>query len=87
MKIAIMWNRFDIAQKFILTGNESLDSHERNKLMEMALMYNKPKFVEYFLETGLKLDSFLRKNFEELYLIKTKCEYPDVSFFKVFQLL
>lgn len=68
MKFALLWDRFDIAQMFLLTGQEKLKRSELEYLMKLALIYNKPKFVEYFLETGLDLNSFLTKEiYSDLY--------------------
>ncbi len=52
-------NRSDIAKTDIFTGEEEFSSHQLSCLMEMALIQNKPKFVELLLENGLNLKCFL----------------------------
>lgn len=59
MKLALQWNRDDIAKSDIFTGEEEFKSHQLANLMEMALLQNKPRFVELLLENGLNLKSFL----------------------------
>lgn len=59
LKLALQWNRDDIAKTDIFTGEEEFKQHQIASLMEMALLQNKPKFVELLLENGLNLKSFL----------------------------
>jgi hypothetical protein len=59
LKLALHWNRDDIAKDEIFTGEEDFTSHQLNRLMELALLDNKPKFVELLLENGLNLKDFL----------------------------
>jgi hypothetical protein len=59
LKLALQWNRSDIAKTDIFTGEEEFKSYQLAHLMEMALIQNKPKFVELLLENGLNLKSFL----------------------------
>lgn len=59
MRFALTWDRFDIAKMFILTGEEEFTFRELSYLMEAALIENKPKFVEFILENGLNLRSFM----------------------------
>lgn len=59
MKLALQWNRDDIAKTDIFTGEEEFKPHQLANLMEIALLQNKPKFVELLLENGLNLKSFL----------------------------
>ena len=59
LKLALQWNRGDIAKAEIFTGEEEFKSHELNSLMELALLENKPNFVELLLENGLNLKEFL----------------------------
>lgn len=59
LKLALQWNRDDIAKTYIFTGEEDIRSNQLSHLMEMALLQNKPKFVELLLENGLNLKSFL----------------------------
>ena len=59
LKLALQWNRNDIAKTDIFTGEEEFKSYQLANLMEMALIQNKPEFVELLLENGLNLKSFL----------------------------
>lgn len=59
LKLALQWNRDDIAENFIFSGEEDFDPEELSILMEMALIQNKPNFVKLLLDNGLDLKSFL----------------------------
>lgn len=78
-----MWNRFDIASKHVLTGQEDFSVETLMELMKKALDENKPKFVEYVLEKNLDLNKFLR-NFKEDYKLKNfeDKEFLVRNFFK-----
>ena len=58
LKLALKWNKIDIATNDIFNGKEDFSSKELNHLMEMALIYNRPSFVELLLENKLVLDDF-----------------------------
>lgn len=51
----------DIAKTDIFTGEEEFTDRQKSNLLEMALIHNKPEFVELLLETGVDLKSFLNK--------------------------
>lgn len=55
LKLAIKWNRIDLAKSDIFTGEEDFRPSELIDLMEMALIQNKPEFVELLLENGVSL--------------------------------
>ena len=59
LKLAISWNRIDIAREFIFTGDETFKPGELNSLLEMALVLNKPDFVELLLENNVNIFEFL----------------------------
>ena len=59
LKLALQWNRADIAKNYIFTGEEEFQPYQLANLMEMALIQNKSQFVELLLENGLNLKSFL----------------------------
>ena len=59
MKLALQWNRSDIAKTDIFTGEEDFRQTQLAKLMEIALIQNKYEFVELMLENGLNLKTFL----------------------------
>lgn len=57
--MALQWDRIDIAKTDIFNGEEYLSPNQLCKLFEMALVENKPDFVELILQNGVNLDSFL----------------------------
>lgn len=59
LKLALKWNREDIAKSDIFTGEEYFAPNELQTLMQLALIYNRPNFVELLLDNGLDLKSFL----------------------------
>ena len=59
LKLAISWNRIDIARELIFTGDESFRPGELNNLLELALILNKPDFVELLLENNINIVEFL----------------------------
>jgi hypothetical protein len=59
LKLAITWNRYDIAKNDIFTGEENFHPKDLEDLMELALVENKPNFVELLLENGLNVKQFL----------------------------
>ena len=61
LKLALKWNRIDLAKTYIFTGEEEFEPEQLANLMEMALIQNKPEFVELLLENGVDLKSFLKK--------------------------
>lgn len=87
LKLALQWNRDDIAKSDIFTGEEEFKTHQLANLMEMALLQNKPKFVELLLENGLNLKSFLTvrrlyflyNSYKVLENIYGKIKYMSVS--------
>jgi transient receptor potential cation channel subfamily M protein 2 len=46
LKLALQWNRIDIAKSDIFTGDEHLSSEQLSKLLEIALIENKTEFVK-----------------------------------------
>ena len=54
------WNRIDLAKSDIFTGEETFKPEQLLNLMEMALIENKPEFVELLLENGVNLKTFLK---------------------------
>lgn len=58
-KLALEWNRYDVADSYIFTGEEDFRPEQLAFLMETALIQNKPKFVRILLDNGLDLKSFL----------------------------
>lgn len=58
LKLAINWDRLDVAE-VIFTGEEEFKPNQLENLMEIALLKNKPKFVQLLLENGLNIKTFL----------------------------
>jgi hypothetical protein len=65
----LQWNRIDLARNNIFTGQEKFSQEQKFILIKMALIQNKPQFIELFLENGFDLKSFLSKKetLEELF--------------------
>jgi hypothetical protein len=59
LKLAIQWNRIDIAKSEIFTGDEHFHPEQLFKLLEISLIDNKPEFVKLLIENGANLESFL----------------------------
>ena len=58
LKLAINWNRFDLAKSDIFTGEEDFKPNQLENLMEIALLKNKPQFVQLLLE-HINIKTFL----------------------------
>ena len=56
---ALKWNKIEIASNDIFNGKEEFTSKQMNKVLEMALVYDRPGFVELILENKINLDNFL----------------------------
>lgn len=65
--MALKWNRIDIAKSEILTGEDAFKNDELNTLMELALIEDRPEFVEILLENRINLYSFL--TYKRLYFL------------------
>jgi hypothetical protein len=74
LKLALLWNRDDIAKNDIFTGEEEFKQYELYHLMEIALIENKPEFIELLLENGLNLNSFL--TFRRLIYLYNSAKVP-----------
>ena len=59
LKLAIKSNKISIANFTLFDFIEKLEKEKLNDLMEMALKYNRPDFVEFLIENHLNLDEFL----------------------------
>jgi len=58
LKLALQWNRVDIAKIDIFTGEEKIEASELRDLLKMALINDNTEFVELFLDL-VDLESFL----------------------------
>ncbi|XP_036301235.1 transient receptor potential cation channel subfamily M member 2 isoform X2 [Pipistrellus kuhlii] len=59
LKLAVAWNRVDIARSEIFTDERQWKPSELHPMMTAALISNKPDFVKLFLENGLRLKEFV----------------------------
>ncbi|XP_061023445.1 transient receptor potential cation channel subfamily M member 2 [Dama dama] len=59
LKLAVAWNRVDIAQSEIFTDERQWKPSELYPMMVAALITNKPEFVRLFLENGVQLKEFV----------------------------
>ncbi len=60
LKLAMEWNRVDLViRNDVFANSESLEPYQMEKLLEIALIENKPEFVKLLLENGSNLESFL----------------------------
>ncbi|CAF0919426.1 unnamed protein product [Brachionus calyciflorus] len=59
LKLALTWNRIDIAKDFIFTEDKDWKNGVLNDLMYSALVGDKPDFVEIFLENDCDINEFL----------------------------
>ena len=60
LKMAITWDRSDIARKFIMEiDNQIWETKYMHEFMYLAIKQNKIEFVRLFLENGFVLSKFL----------------------------
>ncbi|XP_023486045.1 transient receptor potential cation channel subfamily M member 2 isoform X1 [Equus caballus] len=59
LKLAVAWNRVDIARSEIFTDERQWKPSELHPMMTAALISNKPEFVKLFLENGVRLKEFV----------------------------
>ncbi len=77
--LATYWNRIDIARNDIFNGDEVFKANELENLLELALVLNKPDFVELILESNLNIFQFL--TYKRLYFLYNS---ELVSFYLLF---
>ena len=53
MKLALKWNQIEVARTHIFTGLESFKENQLFNLLEIAIIENKPDFVELFIEKNV----------------------------------
>uniref|UniRef100_A0A8C5Q425 Transient receptor potential cation channel subfamily M member 2 n=1 Tax=Leptobrachium leishanense TaxID=445787 RepID=A0A8C5Q425_9ANUR len=58
LKLAVAWNRVDIARSEIFTDEHQWKSSDLHSVMTAALIGNKPDFVKLFLENGVRLEEY-----------------------------
>ncbi|XP_025027088.1 transient receptor potential cation channel subfamily M member 2 [Python bivittatus] len=59
LKLAVAWNRVDIARSEIFTDDHEWKPFDLHPMMAAALIANKPVFVKLFLEQGVQLKEFV----------------------------
>uniref|UniRef100_A0A8C4YLQ5 Transient receptor potential cation channel subfamily M member 2 n=1 Tax=Gopherus evgoodei TaxID=1825980 RepID=A0A8C4YLQ5_9SAUR len=59
LKLAVAWNRVDIARSEIFTDDHEWKPADLHPVMAAALIANKPDFVKLFLEQGVRLKEFV----------------------------
>ncbi|KAL7860806.1 hypothetical protein AOLI_G00171550 [Acnodon oligacanthus] len=68
LKLAVAWNRVDIAKSELFNGDIQWQYEDLEDLMTDALVNNKPQFVRLFTENGLNILQYLTyKRLESLY--------------------
>uniref|UniRef100_A0A4W3HRU2 Transient receptor potential cation channel, subfamily M, member 5 n=1 Tax=Callorhinchus milii TaxID=7868 RepID=A0A4W3HRU2_CALMI len=68
LKLAVAWNRVDIAKSEIFNGDVEWKSRDLEEAMLDALVNDKPDFVRLFIENGMNLRDFLTYGrLQELY--------------------
>ncbi len=72
LKLALTWNRIDVANKFIFSDDKLWETETLRDVMYIAIHNNRAEFVKAFLDNGLVLSKFLTYRM----LIKL---YNDVS--------
>ncbi|XP_041054309.1 transient receptor potential cation channel subfamily M member 5 [Carcharodon carcharias] len=75
LKLAVAWNRVDIAKSEIFNGDVEWTSHDLEEVMMDALVNDKPEFVRLFIDNGMNMYDFLTYGrLQELYCsIPQKC--------------
>ncbi|XP_069589865.1 transient receptor potential cation channel subfamily M member 2 [Ranitomeya imitator] len=58
LKLAVAWNRVDIAKSEIFTDDHQWKPSDLHPVMTAALIHNKPDFVKLFLEHGVRLEEY-----------------------------
>ncbi|KAM9304805.1 transient receptor potential cation channel subfamily M member 2 [Gastrophryne carolinensis] len=58
LKLAVAWNRVDIARSEIFTDEHQWKPADLYSFMTAALIDNKPAFVKLFLENGVRLEEY-----------------------------
>ncbi|XP_067849808.1 transient receptor potential cation channel subfamily M member 5 [Heptranchias perlo] len=75
LRLAVAWNRVDIAKSEIFNGDVEWKSCDLEEVMMDALVNDKPEFVRLFIDNGMNMYDFLTYGrLQELYCsISQKC--------------
>ncbi|XP_074655760.1 transient receptor potential cation channel subfamily M member 8-like, partial [Tubulanus polymorphus] len=89
LRLALAWNRVDIAQMEIFTDHKDIPPEQLEEVLQMALMLDRVDFVRLLLENGVNIHEFLTierilnlynhlpKN-SLLYCLLSKCRQDEV---------
>uniref|UniRef100_A0A8C9PTY9 Transient receptor potential cation channel subfamily M member 2 n=1 Tax=Spermophilus dauricus TaxID=99837 RepID=A0A8C9PTY9_SPEDA len=77
LKLAVAWNRVDIARSEIFTDQWQWKPSDLHPTMTAALISNKPEFVKLFLENGVRLKEFV--TWDTLLYLGQLCWSPACS--------
>uniref|UniRef100_A0A8C2C6N7 Transient receptor potential cation channel, subfamily M, member 5 n=1 Tax=Cyprinus carpio TaxID=7962 RepID=A0A8C2C6N7_CYPCA len=73
LKLAVAWNRVDIAKSEIFSGDVAWSAQDLEEVMMEALINDKPDFVRLFVDNGVNINEFLTYGrLQELY-----CSVPE----------
>nr|XP_014345762.1 PREDICTED: transient receptor potential cation channel subfamily M member 2 [Latimeria chalumnae] len=61
LKLAVAWNRVDIAKSEIFTGEKQWKSSDLHEVMTAALIGDKPEFAKLFMDQGVSLKEYLNQ--------------------------
>ncbi|XP_078514886.1 transient receptor potential cation channel subfamily M member 2-like isoform X2 [Lissotriton helveticus] len=68
LKLALLWNRLDIAKRDIFNSEWSWRAEDLYPVLTIALMEDKPNFVQLFLDQGVSLQKYVtRETLTHLY--------------------
>ncbi|TRY93569.1 hypothetical protein DNTS_016416 [Danionella cerebrum] len=68
LKLAVAWNRVDIAKSEIFSGDVQWSAQDLEEVMMEALVNDKPDFVRLFVDNGVNIKEFLTfGRLQELY--------------------
>ncbi|XP_078341177.1 transient receptor potential cation channel subfamily M member 3-like [Crassostrea virginica] len=82
LRLALMWDREDLAEDYILDGEKAQINESLESVMMEALISDKVNFVKLLSENGVSMKSFLTLNrLEELYNINPQCQFNPVRYF------
>ncbi|NXH18229.1 TRPM5 protein, partial [Bucco capensis] len=75
LKLAVAWNRVDIAKSEIFNGDVEWKSCDLEEVLMDALVNDKPEFVQLFIDNGVNISEFLTySRLQRLYCsISQKC--------------
>nr|WDP79898.1 transient receptor potential cation channel subfamily M member 1-1 [Apostichopus japonicus] len=79
LKLALIWNRVDIAKEAIFSGSKTWDVKEIENALELALMKNRVDFVKLLLEHVCVIGFLTTSRLERLYNAKDDDTFTTFS--------